>query len=462
LKKLLVISFLVSVFQIANITLANAQDEQPEWPVYVVQVGDTLTSISFAFGIPVDDLIEANGISDPNQISVGTTLMLPGIEWVDGVLGAGPMPFGESLRSIARRFTIAAETLGRLNRLASPTQMGFGSQMILPVEQGEPTPYKRIFASQGISLFEHALVSGNNPWVIIGHNSLGGLWDVVDGDVLIVPGGMSTGPSALPDSIVQVEFKSPLFIQGKSIVIEATVMDEIHLSGRILGYDMVFHNSEDGTKIAMQGIPATIEPGHYSLTLISNMNGGERFVYSQTVRIVSGWYGFETINVDPELIDPDLSAKESEQINAIVGGSTEEKYWEDVFVAPSPYDDSISSHFGTRRSYNGGVIDTYHAGVDFGGGLGVEIFAPANGVVVYTGSLDVRGNATIIDHGWGVYTGYWHQSEIYVEVGDEVIPGQVIGQVGNSGRSTGAHLHWEFWVGGVPVNGLDWLSSSYP
>jgi murein DD-endopeptidase MepM/ murein hydrolase activator NlpD len=81
---------------------------------------------------------------------------------------------------------------------------------------------------------------------------------------------------------------------------------------------------------------------------------------------------------------------------------------------------------------------------------------------VFAGQLEVRGNATIIDHGWGVFTGYWHQSEIDVQVGNLVEVGQVIGLVGGSGRVSGPHLHWELWVNGIPVDPLEWLVNEYP
>jgi murein DD-endopeptidase MepM/ murein hydrolase activator NlpD len=136
--------------------------------------------------------------------------------------------------------------------------------------------------------------------------------------------------------------------------------------------------------------------------------------------------------------------------------------WNGYFQVPSPYGDTINSYFGTRRSYNGSDYSYYHGGVDFGGGLGTQIFAPASGQVIFAGTLEVRGSATIIDHGWGVYTGYWHQSELLVNVGDIVQSGQVIGIVGNTGRSSGAHLHWELWVAGVQVDPLDWLTILFP
>ncbi len=76
--------------------------------------------------------------------------------------------------------------------------------------------------------------------------------------------------------------------------------------------------------------------------------------------------------------------------------------------------------------------------------------------------LALWGNAIVIDHGWGVLTGYGHLSQIGVQVGQQVMQGDPIGKVGSTGLSTGAHLHWEMWVGGTSVNGLQWLDELYP
>jgi murein DD-endopeptidase MepM/ murein hydrolase activator NlpD len=83
--------------------------------------------------------------------------------------------------------------------------------------------------------------------------------------------------------------------------------------------------------------------------------------------------------------------------------------------------------------------------------------------VVFVGSLlTVRGNVTIIDHGWGIYSGFYHQSKINVKVGDVVEAGQIIGQIGGTGRVTGPHLHWDLFVNGIQVDPLDWLDRVYP
>ena len=153
-------------------------------------------------------------------------------------------------------------------------------------------------------------------------------------------------------------------------------------------------------------------------------------------------------------------------IESLVSQPPSDRFWNSIFTAPAAYPDCFTSRFGTRRTYK--VTNTqiqipgFHTGLDFCGGEGLAITAPAPGRVIFAQSLTVRGNATIIDHGWGVYSGFWHQSEFKVQVGDIVEQGQLIGLVGGTGRVTGAHLHWEIWVNGVQVDPLDWLASAYP
>ena len=76
--------------------------------------------------------------------------------------------------------------------------------------------------------------------------------------------------------------------------------------------------------------------------------------------------------------------------------------------------------------------------------------------------LDIRGNYVLIDHGLGIYSGYAHFSELYVEVGQRVEAGQIIGLSGNSGRSNGPHLHWEIAIRGQWVDGKAFLDLWLP
>ena len=98
-----------------------------------------------------------------------------------------------------------------------------------------------------------------------------------------------------------------------------------------------------------------------------------------------------------------------------------------------------------------------HEGEDLSAAAGTPVSAPAAGTVVLAEPLFVRGNAVVLDHGQGVYSGYWHLSELAVTVGERVTVGQRLGAVGSTGLSTGAHLHWELHVAGVAVDPLQWV-----
>ena len=112
-----------------------------------------------------------------------------------------------------------------------------------------------------------------------------------------------------------------------------------------------------------------------------------------------------------------------------------------------------SSAFGRRMDPITGR-PAWHAGVDFAGKLGSDVIAVASGVVVFSGRKDGYGNLVEIDHGNGVMTRYGHHDELKVEVGDFVKRGEVIGFMGNSGRSTGPHVHLEVLRDGRAVNPL--------
>jgi murein DD-endopeptidase MepM/ murein hydrolase activator NlpD len=99
----------------------------------------------------------------------------------------------------------------------------------------------------------------------------------------------------------------------------------------------------------------------------------------------------------------------------------------------------------------------FHPGVDFGANFGTPIQAAGDGTVVWAGPNGGYGNCTIVDHGHGMATLYAHQSSILVHVGDQVTHGQVIGQVGSTGYSTGPHLHFEVRINGTPVDPVPYL-----
>jgi len=116
----------------------------------------------------------------------------------------------------------------------------------------------------------------------------------------------------------------------------------------------------------------------------------------------------------------------------------------------------LTSRFGTRVSPFTNQKQ-FHAGIDIAGERGTDVVAPAQGKVVFTGNRGPLGNSIIIDHGYGVRTQYGHGDNLYVKIGETVQRGQRIAALGNSGRSTGPHLHYVVEVKGKAVNPLDYI-----
>lgn len=116
----------------------------------------------------------------------------------------------------------------------------------------------------------------------------------------------------------------------------------------------------------------------------------------------------------------------------------------------------ITSGFGGRVAPTAGAT-TGHDGIDYGAGYGAAVYAADSGTVITAQYNSARGNYIVINHGNGMQTWYQHLSSMNVTVGQTVARGQVIGNVGTTGISTGPHLHFEVHVNGVPVNPLNYL-----
>jgi murein DD-endopeptidase MepM/ murein hydrolase activator NlpD len=471
LKKFFWISLVLALVYLRGVPSAIAQQDQPDGPIYIVQSGDTLGNIARRFGVSTDELANANGITNPNLLSEGTQLTIPGLEGIKGFLTTSNVPFGETLESLSRRYHIEPSLLARLNHITSPSELYAGASLVIVQQIEENSKFHRLWLAPGQSLLELAVVNETNPWSIIHENSLPASWEALPGGILLLSGEGENGPGALPGIIQSVELIPLPMRQGRTGEVKLAAPPGLTLEGSFMARQLDFFPDPTGGYIALLGIHALAEPGFYPFSLKGTLPDGTPFAFAQKVGVRPEDYPFDQpLTVDPATIDPAITAPEDAQWAALAATATPQRLWDGPFRLPSPLSQDYcvdtnecwTSRFGNRRSYNGSAYSYFHSGLDIAGGTGTQIFAPARGIVVFAGPLTVRGNATMIDHGWGVYTGYMHQSEIDVKVGDQVEPGDVIGLVGGTGRVEGPHLHWEVWVGGVQVDPLDWLKQTFP
>lgn len=187
---------------------------------------------------------------------------------------------------------------------------------------------------------------------------------------------------------------------------------------------------------------------------------------------VSALYGLKSApelnpaSADPEHVTQSLDQLEilkSSAMSGVAGAAISASYnhvgqlstsdWARLAAAPSlwPIEGPVTGSFGERIDpFNG--EGAFHTGIDISSPMGTPIIAPADGTVIATSFVNGYGRTIIIDHGYGLSTLYGHLSGFAVAERETVHRGDVIGFVGSSGRSTGAHLHYEVRIHNTPVN----------
>jgi len=447
-----------------------AQD-QPTGPVYIVQEGDNLNTIAAQFGVSVTDLMTANNISDANLISIGMQLTIPGVTGVKGYLTTVTIPLGASLQSLGRAYNMPASTLTQINRLVSPAAIYAGATLILALPQLTEQPSLTSVAPllPGSSPLQFAVQHNTSPWTVILQNDLSSPWQLPAGESLALNSTALNTPWGNPN--LQEIVITPLPIQqGGTTTIHVRTNQSATLSGSLADKELHFFADGDNDQVALQGIYRMNKPGIYPFRLKAVFANGSSYEFEQTVLLKPMPSIFDyPLSVDPTTTDPNTTKTEDELVRNLTAQATPTRYWQGTFTAPidvAPkyrlYPDCVTSDYGNLRSYNGSPYNFYHTGLDlFACGNTLNIYAPAAGVVVFADNLTVRGGYTVIDHGWGVYSAYGHQSEIRVQVGDHVEAGQLIGLIGKTGRVDGPHLHWEVWVNGILVNPVEWLKNNF-
>jgi len=461
----LIITFLLIIL---SPTVAFAQENTGN-PIYIVQPGENLTEIAIKFNVTVQDLISINGIIDSNLISAGTRLIIPGLQGVSGVLITSPVQIGETLSVILRKNKISIDNFLKINKITSPSEIFVGTNLVLPDIGSTDYSNNSLVLCEDTSLFSNAVTNGLNRWYLQKYNGAASSVNLPSETYYFFSDVSSNFASPFSPYIEKIELSPLPVVQGHTAVIKVFSELPVNLTGTLNNKVLHFFPDSTGQLVyALDGIHALEEPGLIPLSLKGEFENGDSFQVEQMILLSSGGYVKETLTVESTLIDEDLNIEESLKIQTLLEPVSNEKLWEDVFRFPvdgslNDHTISFSSYFGNRRSYNNGQYFGFHGGLDFYIVLNtLNIYAPAAGTVIYAGPMDIRGFTTFIDHGQGVVSGYGHQSEILVEVGQTVQTGQLIGLIGKTGRVTGPHLHWDIWVNGNQVEPFDWKDTQYP
>lgn len=193
---------------------------------------------------------------------------------------------------------------------------------------------------------------------------------------------------------------------------------------------------------ALLPIPTDLPPGTYPL----GDSGAELVIHAKSFDVsrltvtqqqADMWRDTERINADQR------------KINEARSQSIAEFLYTDPFLLP--VEGRLTTPYGYTRYVNG-VFNSIHRAVDWAAPTGTPVKASNSGVVVLADEMYLAGNSVYIDHGMNLFSQYSHLSLIHVEPGDEVEIGDIIGEVGSTGFSTGPHLHFTFWIGNTPVN----------
>ncbi len=455
---------------------AQSDDPPPqaasaEAAIHIVQRGETMFSIAQRYGMTADTIAHTNGVPDPRRIFVGQRLVIPNakVDAEQDATTAHIVEAGDTLTTIATRYHTTWQHLVQINDLLSPNAVYAGQVVQVPTidtragtEESVHLPMEGglvYIVRPDDTLFRIALQYGISPWNLAASSHVANPALVYPGQELTIPGA---GPGLLPTPFSAVEVQPLPVSQGTTMIIAVHTTEPVTLEGTLFG--QALHFAEEGhVYYCPVGVHVLMEPGLYELELTAVDEQGRTTAISTGVIIEAGRFGYERIDLPASrsgLLDPAVYVKDRERFDTVRSIFTPERFWTVPFQRPCR--GAISAYFGSHRSYNGGPYTTYHSGVDFRSPGGTSVLAAAAGTVVLAEPLSLWGNAVVVDHGWGIVTGYAHLSQIGVQVGQQVQRGETVGKVGNTGLSTGSHLHWEMWVSGNSVNGLEWLDGPYP
>lgn len=230
-----------------------------------------------------------------------------------------------------------------------------------------------------------------------------------------------------------------------------TDRDEIRVESTFTTEEPEFYAYMDG-EAALVPVSCRTGEGEYSLVLMVYRDGELKKEREETLRVMTKEFQKQYLTVSK--VQQSLKTNESlkydqfhtERAKAV---TSDIPLWEGTFI--KPVEGKITTEYGMIRYVNK-AESTRHAAIDIAAPKGTPVMAANGGIVRLSMPLYLNGNTVILDHGFSVFSGYGHLDRLLVTEGEKVKKGDIIGEVGSTGYSTGPHLHWTITVGGVYIN----------
>lgn len=367
-----------------------------------------------------------------------------------------PVEPGDTWAALAARYSLDEAALRALNpHLNAAIQPAIGGVVNLPADATPRTG--RLLRSANGGLLEIAARAGLSPWALAAGNALTTPYRPALYRPLLLPGAGTIRD--LPPGIDALEVSPWPAAAGQALGLRGRVAPGV--TGLALRLDDAVGTAtvEGDRFLALVGTGAFFPGGRPELVV----RAGDGPAWVQPWQFVEREWDYQDLTLTGEAAaaaDQQARDEERARLRALWTTVTPGPRWDAAFRLPLDDYLSVSANYGGRRSYNGGPYLTYHEGVDFSAYGGTPIYAPAAGTVVLAERLYVRGGAVIIDHGLGVFSGFYHMSAIHAVAGQDVRPGDLLGEVGTTGLSTGNHLHWDLLINGIWVDAAVWQEQS--